>query len=212
MRPLKIALDIDGVLADWEGHTRAMYETWFGSRLRPSTHWHHLEEQSHFSSSDEFWEWINRVPTFWDDMPPIPGALGGVYDLLAHNHTFILVTNRKSDISVSTKRWVERHWPTFAGKPFPRIEHVAQAKSVVDAQVYIDDNPRVLAQLVEAGKPYVIAFKQPWNSHLKMEGLTVANGWRELVGVVQRIADPKWKEPLDGQQHLPGTLPEEVTA
>jgi 5'(3')-deoxyribonucleotidase len=195
---VKIGLDMDGVLADLVGGVRAAYEEWFAEEYQHGGGWS-LSQNTRFEDDGQLFRWLEGVPDFWESLPPTPGAMGGVWQLLRGNHQLVVITNRSAWAQIGTRRWLEAHWPrTVPGaqnrvRPvdLPRVEFVAGDKSVIDCQIYVDDNPDRLKELKAAGRPVVYVFDQSWNKGAP--GIRVRS-WADLVKQIRAVAAPDEKE------------------
>lgn len=174
---LHLGIDIDGVLADFDGHFRKTYEHWFGvpHEAEPGT-WDILGKGTWFPDAPAAWAWIDRVPRFWQGVPTLPGALGAVYRLLyAEGHRISLLTTRSGAARIPTQEWLQANWP--AANTLPAIQFVSSGlKGTVDCQLYVEDSPTELESL--RNKPCVLIFDQPWNRDVKEgQGLHRVKGW-----------------------------------
>lgn len=200
-----VGLDIDNVLADFQGGWAARYEQAFDRKPTVLNTWDALVDGTHFNTAAEFWAWADSVPGFWRDLPPVKGATGGVYDLLEAGHQLVLITNRHPETRLQTFDWVEKHWPLLR-RGLPQINFVKHGeKGKIPAQIYVDDSPNELTAL-KAEKPAVVRFKQPWNKDLEVPGLLTAATWRDLVDLIDAIGRgddfttvgvPETESPLD---------------
>ena len=140
--------------------------------------------------------YFDRVPNFWRDLPLVPGAAGGCYQLVERGHTVTFVTNRATEQQrLQTRDWLEAWWPER--KNTPTVEFVPGYKGVLDFQVYVDDNPARIQELVDGWKsgeneygrkPFVVVFDQPWNRDVPdAPNLRRAKGWDELVDLLLKV-------------------------
>lgn len=203
---MRIGLDLDGVTVDFNGRWRSLYEQWFDREVDEERidEWDSIVNATHFEEESHFWTWAESVPGFWEQAPAIPGALGGILELLQAGHTIEIITNRHERARFATTLWVSDHWPMY-GQP-PRLHMLRGDKAVIDVQVYIEDNPRRIRELVKAGKPNVIVFDQPWNQE-ELPGTIRARSWHDVVGYIEVLAaggDPR--DPV--AEHGIGAVPE----
>lgn len=186
---LSLGFDLDGVCADFDRHWRDRYAVWFGRQVdkKLNGQWDAFLKGTHFEEEHEFWDWTDAVPNFWADMPPIPGALGGLYTLeRLYGHRVRFITSRHEKTRAQTMEWVRRNYPS--GATLPPINHVHKsAKGTVDVQVYVDDNPVVLETL--KAKPVVVRFVRPWNETCEFG--SPVDGWDELVTFVAMLEHPE---------------------
>jgi hypothetical protein len=126
---MNIALDLDGVLADFVGGFRKL----FG----------YVPEGAEFRISKEEWQRIESTKNFWRDLAPLPGA-----ELLANigplDERFYIITSRSREkVGGDTRDWLSQRnirvhfnnvW--FAN---PRSEKLALLKHLSPA-AFIDDS------------------------------------------------------------------------
>lgn len=172
-----VCLDWDGVLCDFSGHYWATYQSWFNVQVNKAdrTNWDSPYTSVHFEDRQATRDWLAAVPDFWETIPPIKGALGGVYTLLTQGHRLVIATNRRRATAEAGKRWLERYWPG----ELPEVYYVeGRSKSIADAQVFVDDSPHVLKDL--RGREFkTVRFLQPWNADV--EANWKVSNWPQLV-------------------------------
>lgn len=178
-----IGLDIDGVLVDFQGGWLRTYNRWFDRDLRieDATEWGSLVDLTHFQDEGAFFDWVKDVPGFWAGLEPIPGALGGVWQLKQAGHRLEYITHRPEGAELDTYDWFGRHVPAAAySKP-----HFTKDKSKIPCQLYVDDAPKVIRALRAKGLP-VIRYEHPWNEGVEATG--VAHSWAELVDQIGALS------------------------
>jgi 5'(3')-deoxyribonucleotidase len=177
---MRIAMDIDGVLADWtEGWVRA-FNRQFASNVSSLqvTTWNANLDLTPFEDQGEFFEWLKTVPDFWANLPSYPGAVEAVKDLKLAGHTVDFVTHRPDWAHQATYRWLDVRG-LVAGSDL-----VFEAdKGTTGHDVYVDDAPHVLQKLAEKRIP-CIRFWRPWN-----EGGAgmLADGWDDVHRIVRNL-------------------------
>lgn len=200
---LTIGLDLDGVVVDQVLGAFRHWENWTGQRPKACTTWEGLFENT-AGDSVSFWNWAYQVPRFWEDMPPVLGALNGVWQLLKDGHTVKLVTHRSPSAREGTMAWLEQHWPK-GYRTYDPLHIVKGSKRQVAADVYVDDSPHVIEDLHSQGLT-VIRYAQPWNKGVK--ATAVAQSWKELLRLIDLIADPG--DAVEDQQSMIDDLTGEV--
>jgi 5'(3')-deoxyribonucleotidase len=98
---MKVYFDMDGLLADFDGHVEAHYP-----ELKGVNTWN--------IPDDEFWPKIKSIPNFWRGLPVNEGAIE-LWDLChAHFEVAILSAHSTHDErSISGKKvWLDKHLPT----------------------------------------------------------------------------------------------------
>ncbi len=163
---MRLGIDLDGVVANFTQGWIDFYNRQFGTSLDVDDckRWNDLVGLTHFYDIDEFWEWSSDLDShsiFWH-LEPFPGAVEAVRGLVDAGHTIIVLTT-KPDFAVNdTHDWLERHH-------FPAAEvHILEDKWTIDCDVYLDDGPHVLEDLV-AHRPdrTVCRYVRPWNHPLE---------------------------------------------
>lgn len=93
---MKIYFDMDGVLADFQGHFKK--------------HYPHIEDPWDLGD-DEFWPMVKAIPNFWEDLPMMPNAKE-LFQFAKENHTIEILSSPSShdDRSFDGKiKWVRKH-------------------------------------------------------------------------------------------------------
>jgi 5'-nucleotidase len=156
IRPLRIAIDMDEVMADALSEHVRRYNTAYGASLTiAELHGRHLEECIPAG---------RRVATeamldasFFDGLPVMADAEEVVRDLAALHEVFIVSAAMDVPCSFDAKyRWLRRHFPFI---PPSNIVFCGD-KHVIDADWLIDDRARHFARF--KGKP--LLFSAPHNA------------------------------------------------
>lgn len=184
---MRIAVDVDGVLADRIGGIVELIEEQYGVTLSPT----------------DVDEWDFSIPGTETDihavieestadrahllgLDPIPGAIEGMRTI-ASEHEILIATHRPPRIHDHTKRWLDEH-----EIPFDRFaSSCGDYKCEVRADALIDDRPANVRAFADAhGR--AILFEQPWNvDRVWNNRVTVATNWSAVVRTVsERIDEP----------------------
>jgi 5'(3')-deoxyribonucleotidase len=179
---MRIAVDVDGVLADRIGSIVDRVTDTYGVALDPAdvdeydfsipetdVDIHHVIEES------------TRDPDHLLGLDPVEGAIDGMRTLY-EAHELVIATHRPRRIHAHTECWLRDH-------DIPYDEFVAECgsrKCDLEVDALIDDRPaNVRAFTRRRGRG--ILFRQPWNDDLSDDGpVTVVSDWAELV---DRIAE-----------------------
>jgi len=180
---VKLAIDIDNCVLEWQYHWARLYEQWFSEKLDQDAlgSWNACLDLTKFENMDQFYAWYS-VADGWDTQPYVYGAKGFLWELRQDKVHYEFVTSRPWDGEEPAKRLARRESTTvlFRGN---------QAKWTAHADLWVDDSPEVLTSLVEHGKR-AVRFDQPWNRDLpkKVEKqLLVATTWPEVRQHVDKI-------------------------
>jgi 5'(3')-deoxyribonucleotidase/uncharacterized protein with PQ loop repeat len=156
-RRLRIAIDMDEVMADALGEHVRRYNAAFGTALTPADlHGRHLEDYvpaAHRAATEALLD-----ASFFADLEPMPGCQDVVRELNDRHDLFIVTAAMDVPCSFDAKyRWLRRHFPDI---PPAQIVFCGD-KSIVDADYLIDDRPRHFAKF--KGRPML--FSAPHNAH-----------------------------------------------
>lgn len=176
---LRIGIDLDGVVADFnQGWTRAWNDQQ-GTSLTPADvdGWDVLPTLTGLPSMREFWDWaadLGDGRSLFRDLPTFDGALDAVHALVAAGHDPVVLTAKPRWAVHDTFAWL-------ADVRFPTTEvHIIDDKWQVACDVYIDDAPHVLRDYVRH-RPgaTVLRFVRGWNDELP--GTVAVRGWDDVL-------------------------------
>jgi len=156
-RRLRIAIDMDEVMADALGEHVRRYNAAFGTAITPAElHGRHLEEYvppAHRAAAEALLD-----ASFFADLEPMPGCQDVVRELHQQHDVFIVTAAMDVPCSFDAKyRWLQRHFPFI---PPSRIVFCGD-KGIVEADYLIDDRARHFARF--KGRP--LLFSAPHNAH-----------------------------------------------
>jgi 5'(3')-deoxyribonucleotidase/uncharacterized protein with PQ loop repeat len=157
-RKLRIAVDMDEVIADSLGKHIDAYNEAFGARLSAEDlagkHLHHVVPAEHAEALQE----IVFHPTFFEDLGVIEGSREVIRELAERHEVFIASAAMEVPTSFAAKyAWLREHFP------FIPTSHLVFCgdKSVLDVDVLIDDTPRHFERF--KGTP--VLYSAPHNRH-----------------------------------------------
>jgi 5'(3')-deoxyribonucleotidase len=172
---MRIAIDLDGVLYDWEGTARFLLREYRDVDLPISTHWEAIKE----AIPDDDWQWLwNAGPKLglFRNGHMIKGAKRAFDDIKNLGHHPVLLTARRKSAVLDTLGWLAYH--RF---DFPEIHVLGDSsdKPSVPADIYIDDYPKNIWNIAKAKpKSMVICFRQSWNKNIELpREVWIADGW-----------------------------------
>ena len=161
---VRLGIDMDGVICDFNAGWMELHKVEFGSDLRPEmvVTWDNLHELGGFADMDAFWRWArgsDERPSIFRHLEPYPDAL----------ETMHRAARRRPSGR-------DRHGQAPMGHPRhaaldrrPRACRRARSTSptashTVACDVYLDDSPLVLPDLVAtAPRRPVYRMVRPWN-------------------------------------------------
>lgn len=155
---MRLGIDLDGVVADFDGGWSSRYTEEFQTVLRAQeAQWDRLHLLTHFPDMDSFWDWVHQRQLF-RHLPTVPGALESLSRLAAEGHEIVIISAKPDRAIPDTLGWISEHrLPT-------REIHFRHDKYEVACDAYLDDSPINLVQLVEhRPRALVCRMVAPWN-------------------------------------------------
>ena len=158
---MRLGIDLDGVIADFNAGWMHRYNEEHGTNLRPEMvqTWDAFVPLTRFNTEAEFWEWARNDGGhgLFRDLPVFPDALESL-KRLSRDHKIVIITTKPPWATAETFAWIADHEiPT-------REVHITGRKWEVDCDVYLDDGPHNLELLVsERPNRTVCRFIRPWN-------------------------------------------------
>jgi 5'(3')-deoxyribonucleotidase len=178
---LRLGIDLDGVVADFNRGWMRAYNDEFDADLHPDQvqFWDGLHSLTHFVDMAGFWDWArdHGGHSVFRFLEPYPGAVETLRDLNRAGHDIVILTAKPDWAVHDTLEWLADHRiPT-------REIHVLEDKWRVDCDLYLDDSPHVVRGYVAhraAGQ--VCRFVRPWND--PVEGAHDVHSWEEFAATV----------------------------
>ena len=167
---MRIAVDMDGTIVDFTTEFKTKIETTFGVECNAGyidAKWVYDnltdEQKAQYSDHREIYEDLCGAG-FFLNLKPFPGAIEAVSELFDEGHEIYFLTKPLNwDRSAPEKAlWLKKYFP---GRKY-RIIMVDSAKSkhIIDVDVIVDDDKRVLCGDSMAMK---ICIAQPWNQEFR---------------------------------------------
>ncbi|MFQ6134347.1 MAG: hypothetical protein ACE5KU_00840 [Nitrososphaerales archaeon] len=183
-KALKIALDVDSVLADVIITWLKVYQKLYGGRLKKADvntwdFWKKLN-LSRRQFGDIFTETWNR----WEQIPPTEEDLAEKVIKLRALGTVDIVTGRSIETVPHVKEWLNRH--NIEYEKFVRVP-TNSFKGDLEYDVFIDDSPHNV--IGAAGKNrYSLLYDQPWNQDVAAHpNIFRVKNLSEAIEVIKRL-------------------------
>lgn len=185
---MKIAVDIDGVLADQVGAVLSVIEKEYGLKYLKSdvncAHW--------TFSGGEIWSEIARLLAnreYTMNVPLIEGSQEGIEQLA--DHDVFVVTARRPNSEDATKQWLSTYFPCLTEYYHARTG----LKHNIPSDVLIDDLDMNIVEFVKSEpNRRGILFEHPWS----INGTDIENysdrvhycaEWKSVVRAINDIAN-----------------------
>jgi len=179
---LRLGIDLDGVVADFNTGWMTRYNAEQGTHLTPDqvTHWGAMIPLTHFASMTDFWRWARNDdgPGLFRHLPMLPDAHDALKRLSKH-HQIVIITTKPRWANAETFSWIgDNAIPT-------REVHIIGRKWLIDCDIYLDDGPHNLEALVKHRPDSVVCrFVQPWN--YPIPGVVDIDSWETFEYLVDQ--------------------------
>jgi 5'(3')-deoxyribonucleotidase len=176
-RRLRIAIDMDEVMADALGEHVRRYNAAFGGTLTVADlHGHHLEEWIAPEEREAVEAMLDA--SFFVDLAVMPDCQDVVRELAARHDVLIVTAAMDVPCSFDAKfRWLQRHFPFI---PASQIVFCGD-KGIIDADYLIDDRARHFERF--KGRP--LLFSAPHNA--AESRYPRVNSWKDVREVFARL-------------------------
>ena len=180
---MRLGIDLDGVVADFNSGWIRRYNQEFGADVAFDSvvAWDGIPALTHFRHMGDFWEWAKDHDghTLFRHLETYDGALDTLRRL-SRAHQIVVITTKPGWAVHDTFAWIsDRRFPT-------REVHITRQKWSVTCDVYLDDAPHVLDDLLAARpEATVCRFVRPWNA--SVDGAVDVASWDEFEALVDRL-------------------------
>jgi uncharacterized HAD superfamily protein len=186
MPSLKIAVDLDGVLAEAMVVWCNLYNKRYGGALefkdiRAWEVWKLVKV-----TRDQFFRLLDDAWLDWEKMPPTEQDVGQQVKLLAEFGTVDIVTGRSTRTVSQAKEWLKAHAIPY--NQFVRTEST-MAKISLSYNVFIDDSPKLMELIASRSKALGILYTRPWNCDTQMPNVVRrVTRWAEVPPIVRAVS------------------------
>lgn len=172
--PLRILVDMDGVLCDLVGKWFRAYNDEYKDEVTLDR-MHVWGPHRYAREGKKIYKYLGS-PGFFRDLEPLPGAIDGMRQLVRDGHDVVIVTAAKRG-QRDKLDWVYEHLPFLP----PDNVIFAHRKELVRGDIMFDDAPHHLQNFAQfGGQPVAMAY--PYNSSIPYPRVT---SWNEFIHLVQ---------------------------
>lgn len=180
---MKIALDVDGVLADiilvWiNEYNRKYNKSITRETIRNWDFWKELGVDKY-----EFYYQLSNCWSQWKNVPPMESNIAEVVAKLNSMSVVDIVTARDQDSTRHVIDWLEYNKIKYN-------EYVAvpdgRDKANLDYDVFIDDSPHNAMRMAAKGRS-VLLYDQPWNKSISNSKIMRIKKLHEAVDIISTL-------------------------
>jgi len=178
----RIGLDIDGVVCQFAPIANQWLATRLGVPPQPVDKWNWFENYGPDGPAawKAFWWWVEDTNGgVFISLDPEPYALDAIKDLVRRGHEVCFITHRNPRYLHAMHTWLRRN-KLDAADVFE--VHCTKEKWSVDCDIYVDDRPDNVRDLMDHGKDAYLML-QPWNTKDWFED----NRLRALTNLVELV-------------------------
>ncbi len=186
---LKIAVDLDGVLAE-------SMLVWCEKANKEFSLHMTMEDLDSWSSwkrfpisRDDFYRILDKS---WDEWMTIPATEPEIAERVAKIEKFgdlDIVTGRSKSTVEAAKHWVDNHKIRY--RRFVRVLGWRD-KILLDYDVYIDDAPDLMPLISRSPTAWGILYERPWNRSVRdMPKVLKTKSWRRMPALLREIQKNK---------------------
>ena len=108
---MRLGIDLDGVVCDFNAGWMQLHMAEFGSELKPEmvVTWNSLHELGGFADMQAFWRWAQATedrPSIFRHLEPFPDALETLHALRDAGHRIVILTAKPRWAIPDTLRWI----------------------------------------------------------------------------------------------------------
>jgi len=198
---MKIALDVDGVLADIIFVWLDQYNNTHKKSITSDdiVQWDFWKEFGY--DKYRFYEELSNCWSRWIDVPPTEQDITATVEKLHSVGVVDIVTARDASSTKYVKKWLEHNKIKYN-------DYVAvmrgSDKADLDYDIFIDDSPRNVVRIASKGKNALL-YDQPWNRSIIDSKIVRIKKLEEAVNVISELpqrfgSQYKIQSFLDGKQ------------
>ena len=176
---MKIALDVDGVLAD-------VIISWinFSNSIRPYISKNQVTDWEFWKKFDinpfDFYSELSSCWKNWQSVPTTQENLSNITKNLSTIGQVDIVTARERSTDSFVQNWLNHH--NISYHSYVSVID-GPMKADLDYDVFIDDSPLNAIKFLEHNKK-VILYSQPWNQHISNNGLFRISNLSESIEII----------------------------
>lgn len=185
--PVRIAVDLDGVLAD----TMVTFCDILNERRRTRLSVESFVQWNAWKiagmTKDEFFRTLDEAWFSWQNIPPMEENLSVKVGRLREFGKVDIVTGRSPATVPHAKSWLRKHDIQFDS--FARTANSTIGKAKLNYDLYVDDNAELMTLVASKLHGSGILYLQPWNRNTApIPRVYRVHRWDEIPAIVERIS------------------------
>jgi uncharacterized protein len=177
---MKIALDVDGVLADvilsWIAYSNTIRSKITKNDITDWDFWRKFKINRY-----DFYTELNSCWKNWNSIPVTEKNLSSTTKKLSNLGQVDIVTAREHSTNSFVKSWLNHH-----NISYDNYVSVIDGpmKANLDYDIFIDDSPLNVSNFLQHNKK-VILYSQPWNEHLSENQIPKISNLSEVFELIK---------------------------
>ena len=192
MKSKRILIDIDGVLADYNGGIAKIIIDRYGIEVPISgkdiTDWYQYRNTIGRNLWKDVWKFVNDNPSFMCNLNPLasPYEFSRIESLNLNNDLYF-VTNRASiGIKIITEKWLMKHnisYPTVI-----LSKHKGLIAAGLEADFIIEDSPKNIISIYrDSPKTKIYLMSYPYNKEVEYLATKCVNSIGEFLDDINKV-------------------------
>ena len=186
---LKIAVDLDGVLAEsmlvW--CERANKEFGLHLSMEDLDSWSSWKKFA--ISKDDFYRILDESWDEWLEIPPTETEIAEKVAQIERFGSIDIVTGRSKRTVEAARSWVDNQEIRYSR--FVRVLGWRD-KILLDYDVYVDDAPDLMPMISQSPTAWGVLYERPWNRSVReMRKVLKAKSWRQIPALLNQIQRSK---------------------
>lgn len=182
---LRIALDLDGVLAETMDAwcKRANEEFGMALKLEDLTTWASWGVVG--VSKNDFYRILDEVWDSWEEIPPTEDNISEKSSKIRYFGQIDIVTGRSLRTVEAVKKWLEHYRVEY--DHFVRVRGWRD-KVYLNYDVYIDDAPELMPLISRRPVSWGILYDRPWNRDVvDLPKVLKAKNWNDIPSLLKKV-------------------------
>jgi uncharacterized HAD superfamily protein len=187
---LRIAVDLDGVLADTMVTVCEILNKRLSKNFTPESFVRWRAWETAGITREEFFNALDEAWFSWQAIPPTEENLGATIKKLTEWGVVDIVTGRSPATVPQANSWLEEHKIFY--NSFVRTDNSTIAKLTLNYNVYVDDSAELMSLLAAEPQGFGVLYLRPWNrSSARMSRVFRAEKWGQIPGIVEQVSAGK---------------------